>query len=66
MNLREFLNTYEGFDFTQNEMVLVNQRTGYHKIGKLSYLEQFDSFCECMDKPVYTWTHTDKTMLIVL
>lgn len=68
--LEDFINTYEGFDWENGEVVIIDQR-----VGK-SYLCHFEngvikhpyhiSFDVEFNKPVYNWTHSKKTMVITL
>lgn len=69
--LREFLEDYKGFDFENGEIVLVNQRTGKQRIctyrnGELKTTNPFINFTVELEMSVWNWTHTEKTMLIVI
>jgi hypothetical protein len=51
------------------EVVAVNQRKGIWKIGKMdgaAFMWMGMPWTGFDDLPVYDWTHTDKTMLIIL
>ncbi|MDR1563911.1 MAG: hypothetical protein LBS74_03030 [Oscillospiraceae bacterium] len=59
------------------ELAVVNGRTGEHYLGRIREDGSFDFPTEIvkkvngtldrlMNSDVYTWTHTDKTMLIIL
>lgn len=69
MTLMDFLATYTGFNFNAGEVVVIDQRRGKHYIceckdGKL--VHPFHEFKDEMQKEVYDWTHSAKTMLITL
>ena len=69
MTLKDFLESYTGFNFNTGEIVVIDQRKGKHYIcewknGKLDH--PFHDFKDEMEKDVYDWTHTAKTMLITL
>ena len=69
MTLKDFLETYTGFNFNTGEVVVIDQRRGKHYIceykdGKL--VHPFHKFNVEMQKEVYDWTHSEKTMLITL
>lgn len=69
MSLKDFLETYTGFNFNTGEVVVIDQRRGKHYIceykdGKL--IHPFHEFKGEMQKEVYDWTHSEKTMLITL
>ena len=68
--LQMFIEDYEGFDWEHGEIVIVDQRKGNSYIctmknGKLFHPVHMD-FSRELRKEVYHWTHTDKTMLIML
>lgn len=69
MTLREFLETYRGFDFENGEIVIVNQRTAKSYICEYKNNElkhPYSDFKYEMEMNVYKWTHSANTMLIVL
>ena len=73
MTLRDFIETYEGFNWQSGEIVVVDQRRAKSYIctcenGKIDHPYMFvtDMFERMLEREVYSWTHTDKTMLITL
>lgn len=78
MSLKEFIESYEGFNWENGEIVVVHQRVGkqyickYHKFAnpdvgfKLARIPGLYIDNKLMEMDVYSWTHTEKTMLIVL
>ena len=71
MTLKEFLQDYTGFDFGNGEIVIVNQRTAKSYICKLDkdgnlYNAMHHDFTVESDMRVYSFTHSDRTMLITL
>lgn len=70
MKLKDFIETYEGFDWENGEVVIVDQRIGKnylckcknHQLKHPIHLE----FEREYRLNVYSWTHTSKTMLIVI
>lgn len=68
MKLKDFIESYEGFNWTTGEIVVIDQRKGYHKLGTLQMLTNIPS--EIWDKMlefnVYHWEHSATTMLIIL
>ncbi len=70
MKLKDFIETYEGFDWENGEVVIVDQRIGKNYLCKcknhqLKHPIHLDFDRECRLN-VYSWTHTSKTMLIVI
>ena len=73
MKLRDFIEIYEGFKWQSGEIVIVDQRRAESYIctyenGKLihPYMYVTDKFEQMLEREVYSWTHTTKTMLITL
>lgn len=71
MTLKEFLESYEGFDYEGGEIVLVNQRTAKSYICRyrdreLKTFNPLHVFTNDLEMPVWNWTHTESTMLITL
>lgn len=68
--LREFLSDYPGFDFLNGEIVIVDQRTGKNYICKLVgeklRSSTFHDFTNEYERSVWSWNHTENTMLIVI
>lgn len=68
--LKEFLEDYHGFDFENGEIVIVDQRTGKNFIcklvGKKLRSATFHDFTAEYERSVWSWTHTQNTMLIVI
>ncbi len=74
MNLFDFLEDYQGFFWIKGEISIVDQRKGIFRICTVREGETRDralywmgsELTEDWNKPVWSWTHTEKTMLIVL
>ena len=70
LTLREFLEDYKGFDYSNGEIVIVNQRTAKTYICRcenfLIKSTHFHDFTNEYDMPVYHYEHTEKTMVIIL
>jgi hypothetical protein len=77
--VHEFINSYEGFNYAEGEVVVFNQRTGKRGIfntirptatgpRELHTTALHPNFYkdEIADRVVWDWTHTFKTMLITL
>lgn len=69
MKLKDFIETYTGFNFNAGEVVVIDQRCGKSYIceckdGEL--IHPYHEFKKEMQKEVYNWTHSAKTMLITL
>ena len=77
--VHEFINCYEGFDYENGEIVIFNQRTGQHSIVKATKKHELaprvltgsllleDMYNDRFrNRGVWNWTHTGKTMLIIL
>lgn len=74
MTLKEFIETYEGFDWENGEVVVVNQRTGTQGVYRRKLTKE-DGYGlnkqglfmgTDLERIVWNWTHTAKTMLIIL
>ena len=70
MKLKDFIETYEGFDWENGEVVILDQRIGKNYLCKcknrqLKHPIHLD-FEREYQLNVYSWTHTSKTMLIVI
>lgn len=70
MTLKEFIETYEGFDWENGEVVLIDQRRGKNYIctcedRRLKHPIHLD-FEREYNLNVYSQTHTCKTMMIVI
>ena len=51
------------------EIAVVDGRTGTHKLGKMQgdkFIWMGLPFSEFDEKTVYSWTHSERTMLIIL
>lgn len=69
MTLRDFIETYEGFNWENGEIVIVNQRTAKSYIVKMEngvLHHPYHDMSKELEMKVYNWTHTSKTMLITL
>ena len=88
--VREFINDYQGFDFENGEIVIVDQRCGKqiichtdsadvyqrtfseeHNISENTVLLSGGQFVNywapgILNKTVWHWTHSFKTMLIIV
>ena len=69
MTLKDFMESYEGFDWNSGEIVIVNQRTAKvwlceSKNGNLSHV--YHDLALDLNMEVYSWTHSKKTMVITL
>lgn len=63
--LKEFMETYDGFDFNNGTVVLIKLESG------MSYIIEKDSCWkflieEYSDKAVWHWTHTHNIMCITI
>ena len=70
--LRDFFEDYNGFDYENGEIVIVDQRrakqfiANYHGgVFKYAFFSADDA-AKMLDRPVWSWTHTAQTMLIVI
>lgn len=61
-SLKEFLESYEGFDLENGELVLI-ENTWVHIYSKRT---MYQMSARLLNKSVYNWTHTFKTMGIIL
>lgn len=75
MSLKDFLTGgYSMFESVENrlsyEVAVVDGRTGVHKLGKLDAEGNFIwmglPYVEFDDKEVYSWTHSDRVLLIIV
>lgn len=67
--LKEFLEGYQGFDYENGEIVIVDQRCGKNYICKYtnnSLKSMYHDFTAEYERSVWNWTHTKNTMLIVI
>ena len=84
----EFINTYQGFDFNEGEIVIVDQRSGKQIICRVETKEAYSNIegeklsdntillsgganadywlPRVYRQNVWNWTHTAKTMLIIV
>lgn len=58
--LNELMQDYEGFDWKNGDIVIVDQRS-----GKQFIIGVIDPIDEYLNKNVYSWTHSKNTMLLV-
>jgi len=69
MTVKEFMETYKGFDWHHGEIVIVDQRRGKRYIfSNENKGTLYDSIFkeEIANRSVWDWTHTVDTMLIIL
>lgn len=70
MTLKEFIETYEGFDWDNGEVVLIDQRRGKNYICTCENRRLKHPFHPDFEREynlnVYSQTHTCKTMMIVI
>jgi hypothetical protein len=73
MTLREFVKEYEGFDWENGEVAIFDQRRGTNRLCTVKNGELIWMCMPIMEdgelntsKIVYDWTHSSKTMLIVI
>lgn len=67
--LKEFLDCYKGFDYENGEVVIVDQRQAQNFICKYrdgDLISQSIILCYAYSRDIYKWTHTEKTMLIII
>lgn len=63
---KEFKEDYEGFDWDNGEIVFIQKSNGanfliWHKGGPWEVMAQ-----KYFDKPVVSWKHTDRTIVMTL
>ncbi len=70
MRLKDFIETYEGFDWNNCEIVVIDQRIGKSYLCKLKNGRLIHPYhlavSKELEKSVYDWTHSEKTMVVTL